>query len=110
VLWPAAASDALIDGYRPGVAERFGVGPAGLPGAQPGLGVRAGQDGLQTASAGHDIAYRTRRHADRRVPPGDGSHRSAPTARCSPVSASMTGEELFADSAVIQHAAGSDLE
>ena len=41
VLRLAAAADALIEGYRPGVAERLGVGPRRLPGAQPAAGLRA---------------------------------------------------------------------
>jgi len=61
VLRLAAASDALIEGYRPGVAERLGVGPAGCLAVNPALVYGRmtgwGQDGPLSASAGHDIAY-----------------------------------------------------
>ena len=57
----AAASDALIEGYRPGVAERLGVGPAdcwaGNPALVYGRMTGWGQDGPLAATAGHDIAY-----------------------------------------------------
>jgi alpha-methylacyl-CoA racemase len=61
VLRLAAASDALIEGYRPGVAERLGVGPADCLARNPSLVYGRmtgwGQDGPLAASAGHDIAY-----------------------------------------------------
>jgi alpha-methylacyl-CoA racemase len=61
VLRLAAAADALIEGYRPGVAERLGVGPADCLAANPALVYGRmtgwGQDGPLSASAGHDIGY-----------------------------------------------------
>ena len=61
VLRLAAASDALIEGYRPGVAERLGVGPAACWARNPrlvyGRMTGWGQDGPLAQSAGHDIAY-----------------------------------------------------
>jgi alpha-methylacyl-CoA racemase len=61
VLRLAAAADALIEGYRPGVAERLGVGPADCLGRNPALVYGRmtgwGQDGPLAASAGHDIGY-----------------------------------------------------
>src|SRR6202012_948940 len=61
VLRLAGASDALIEGYRPGVAERLGVGPADCLARNPALVYGRmtgwGQDGPLAASAGHDIAY-----------------------------------------------------
>jgi alpha-methylacyl-CoA racemase len=61
VLRLAAASDALIEGYRPGVAERLGVGPADCLARNPALAYGRmtgwGQDGPLAASAGHDIGY-----------------------------------------------------
>jgi alpha-methylacyl-CoA racemase len=61
VLRLAAASDALIEGYRPGVAERLGVGPADCWARNPALAYGRmtgwGQDGPLATSAGHDIAY-----------------------------------------------------
>ena len=61
VLRLAAGSDALIEGYRPGVAERLGVGPADCWARNPALVYGRmtgwGQDGPLSAAAGHDIAY-----------------------------------------------------
>jgi alpha-methylacyl-CoA racemase len=61
VLRLVAASDALIEGYRPGVAERLGVGPADCLAHNPALAYGRmtgwGQDGPLAASAGHDIGY-----------------------------------------------------
>jgi alpha-methylacyl-CoA racemase len=61
VLRLAAASAALIEGYRPGVAERLGVGPADCLAVNQALVYGRmtgwGQDGPLSASAGHDIAY-----------------------------------------------------
>ncbi len=61
VLRLAAAADALIEGYRPGVAERLGVGPADCLAANPALVYGRmtgwGQDGPLSPSAGHDIGY-----------------------------------------------------
>ena len=61
VLRLAAGSDALIEGYRPGVAERLGVGPADCWARNPALVYGRmtgwGQDGPLAAAAGHDIAY-----------------------------------------------------
>jgi alpha-methylacyl-CoA racemase len=61
VLRLVDASDALIEGYRPGVAERLGVGPADCLAVNPALVYGRmtgwGQDGPLAASAGHDIAY-----------------------------------------------------
>jgi alpha-methylacyl-CoA racemase len=61
VLRLAATADALIEGYRPGVAERLGVGPAACWARNQrlvyGRMTGWGQDGPLAASAGHDIAY-----------------------------------------------------
>ncbi|MGH3244966.1 MAG: CaiB/BaiF CoA transferase family protein, partial [Trebonia sp.] len=61
ILRLAAASDALIEGYRPGVAERLGIGPADCLARNPALVFGRmtgwGQDGPLAASAGHDVAY-----------------------------------------------------
>ncbi|HTB56081.1 MAG TPA: CaiB/BaiF CoA-transferase family protein, partial [Trebonia sp.] len=61
VLRLAASSDALIEGYRPGVAERLGVGPADCLARNPrlvyGRMTGWGQDGPLSGAAGHDIAY-----------------------------------------------------
>jgi alpha-methylacyl-CoA racemase len=61
VLRLAAGADALIEAYRPGVAERLGVGPADCLARNPALVYGRmtgwGQDGPLAASAGHDIGY-----------------------------------------------------
>ncbi|MFE9407885.1 CaiB/BaiF CoA transferase family protein [Streptomyces sp. NPDC006704] len=54
-------ADILIEGYRPGVAERLGVGPEVCLGRNRALVYGRmtgwGQDGPLAARAGHDIAY-----------------------------------------------------
>ncbi|MFF5979878.1 CaiB/BaiF CoA transferase family protein [Streptomyces olindensis] len=61
VLGLAARADVLIEGYRPGVAERLGVGPAPCRARNPrlvyGRMTGWGQDGPLAHRAGHDIAY-----------------------------------------------------
>ncbi len=54
-------ADVLIEGYRPGVAERLGIGPEECLARNPrlvyGRMTGWGQDGPLAQSAGHDIAY-----------------------------------------------------
>jgi alpha-methylacyl-CoA racemase len=54
-------TDVVIEGYRPGVAERLGIGPqdvaAGNPGAIYARMTGWGQDGPLAQRAGHDINY-----------------------------------------------------
>ncbi|MFF7159956.1 CaiB/BaiF CoA transferase family protein [Streptomyces sp. NPDC008086] len=61
VLDLAARADILIEGYRPGVAERLGVGPDACHARNPALVYGRmtgwGQDGPLAQRAGHDIAY-----------------------------------------------------
>ncbi|MCU1658423.1 MAG: CoA transferase [Pseudonocardiales bacterium] len=61
VLRLAARSDALIEGFRPGVAERLGVGPEVVLGRNPALVYGRmtgwGQSGPLAPTAGHDITY-----------------------------------------------------
>ncbi|MFJ5260231.1 CaiB/BaiF CoA transferase family protein [Streptomyces sp. NPDC088387] len=61
VLDLAARADILIEGFRPGVAERLGVGPEACHARNPALVYGRmtgwGQDGPLAQSAGHDIAY-----------------------------------------------------
>lgn len=61
VLRLAGGADALIEGFRPGVAERLGVGPAECWERNPrlvyGRMTGWGQDGPYAPSAGHDINY-----------------------------------------------------
>lgn len=57
----AMAADGLIEGFRPGVMERLGLGPEALRGANPrlvyGRMTGWGQDGPLAPTAGHDITY-----------------------------------------------------
>jgi alpha-methylacyl-CoA racemase len=61
VLRLAEQAGALIEGYRPGVAERLGVGPADCWSRNSALVYGRmtgwGQDGPVARAAGHDIAY-----------------------------------------------------
>ena len=56
-----ARADILIEGYRPGVAERLGVGPETCRARNPklvyGRMTGWGQEGPLAQRAGHDIAY-----------------------------------------------------
>jgi alpha-methylacyl-CoA racemase len=61
VLDLVASADALIEGFRPGVMERLGVGPEACLARNPklvfGRMTGWGQDGPYAPSAGHDINY-----------------------------------------------------
>jgi alpha-methylacyl-CoA racemase len=56
-----AAADVLVEGFRPGVAERLGLGPDVLCDANPRLVYARmtgwGQDGPLASRAGHDLDY-----------------------------------------------------
>jgi alpha-methylacyl-CoA racemase len=57
----AAKADAIIEGFRPGVMERLGLGPDALSEVNPklvfGRMTGFGQDGPLAQAAGHDIDY-----------------------------------------------------
>jgi alpha-methylacyl-CoA racemase len=61
VLRLAARSDVLLEGFRPGVAERLGIGPDQALARNPALVYGRitgwGQDGPYAELAGHDITY-----------------------------------------------------
>ncbi|MFS8202820.1 CaiB/BaiF CoA transferase family protein [Streptomyces sp. CWNU-52B] len=61
VLGLVGRADILIEGFRPGVAERLGVGPEACHARNPklvyGRMTGWGQDGPLAPRAGHDIAY-----------------------------------------------------
>lgn len=61
VLLLAKEADALIEGFRPGVTERLGLGPEEVRGVNPrityGRITGWGQDGPLSGTAGHDIDY-----------------------------------------------------
>jgi len=61
LLQLAEQADGLIEGFRPGVAERLGLGPDDLLGRNPrivyGRITGWGQSGPMSQTAGHDINY-----------------------------------------------------
>ncbi|WP_055524539.1 CaiB/BaiF CoA transferase family protein [Streptomyces graminilatus] len=61
VLDLAARADILVEGYRPGVAERLGIGPESCHARNPrlvyGRMTGWGQEGPLARRAGHDISY-----------------------------------------------------
>jgi len=61
VLRLVEQSDALIEGFRPGVAERLGIGPQDCLARNPALAYGRmtgwGQEGPYSSAAGHDINY-----------------------------------------------------
>jgi alpha-methylacyl-CoA racemase len=61
VLDLASRADVLLEGLRPGVTERLGIGPAHCAARNPSLVYGRvtgwGQDGPLSQAAGHDIAY-----------------------------------------------------
>jgi alpha-methylacyl-CoA racemase len=81
VLDLVARSDVLLEGFRPGVTERLGLGPADCHAVNPALVYGRmtgwGQDGPLATVAGHDVGYiavtgalnGSRRAGDRPVPP-----------------------------------------
>jgi len=81
VLRLAERADALMEGFRPGVMERLGVGPEDCLARNPrlvyGRMTGWGQDGPYASMAGHDIDYISiggalanfRRAGERPVPP-----------------------------------------
>ena len=74
-------ADALVEGFRPGVMERLGIGPEECAARNPGLVFGRmtgwGQDGPLAKAAGHDIDYiavsgvlhNFRRRGERPLPP-----------------------------------------
>jgi alpha-methylacyl-CoA racemase len=61
VLRLVDGADALLEGFRPGVAERLGIGPAECLARNPrlvyGRMTGWGQDGPLAGAAGHDLTY-----------------------------------------------------
>lgn len=61
VLRLADRADVLVEGFRPGVAEKLGLGPADCHARNPALVYGRmtgfGQDGPLAAAAGHDLNY-----------------------------------------------------
>ncbi|HEX4256583.1 MAG TPA: CoA transferase, partial [Streptosporangiaceae bacterium] len=61
VLRLAARADVFVEGYRPGVADRLGLGPDAVTGRNPAVVYARltgyGQTGPLSRAAGHDINY-----------------------------------------------------
>jgi alpha-methylacyl-CoA racemase len=72
----AGRADALIEGFRPGVAERLGVGPADCHRINPALVYGRmtgwGQDGPLAGRAGHDVTYLALTGVLHAIGPADG--------------------------------------
>lgn len=72
----AARADILVEGFRPGVMERLGLGPETLQERNPGLIFARmtgwGQDGPLAQAAGHDINYIALSGALDAIGPADG--------------------------------------
>ncbi|MGD3108368.1 CaiB/BaiF CoA transferase family protein [Streptomyces sp. YGL11-2] len=76
VLDLAERADVLVEGYRPGVAERLGVGPEQCLARNPrlvyGRMTGWGQEGPLAGTAGHDIGYIAITGALGMIGPADG--------------------------------------
>ncbi len=115
-----ATADALIEGFRPGVMERLGLGPEECLKANPKLAYGRmtgwGQDGPLAARAGHDINYISLTGAlhaigqrdNAPVPPlnivgdfGGGGMLLAYGLTCAIISARSTGKGQVVDAAIV---------
>lgn len=76
-LWPlVATADVLIEGFRPGVMEKMGLGPDAVHARNPRLVYARltgwGQNGPRAREAGHDITYIALSGALAAIGPKDG--------------------------------------
>jgi alpha-methylacyl-CoA racemase len=124
VLKLAERADVFLEGFRPGVAERLGVGPEVCCSRNPGLVYGRmtgwGQEGPLATTAGHDIDYiavagvlaHIGRPADRPVPPlnlvadfGGGGMLLAFGVLCALHERSTSGRGQVVDAAMVDGAA-----
>ncbi|MGQ0432738.1 MAG: CaiB/BaiF CoA transferase family protein [Microthrixaceae bacterium] len=124
VLSLIEVADGLIEGFRPGVMERLGLGPDAALARNPklvyGRMTGWGQDGPYASSAGHDINYIALagalepigRRGEAPVPPlnlvgdfGGGGMLLAYGLVCALLSAQRTGEGQVVDAAMVDGAA-----
>src|SRR3989442_9032594 len=124
VLRLVEQSDALLEGFRPGVTERLGLGPDDCLARNPrlvyGRMTGWGQDGPMAQAAGHDINYialagalnNFRRAGDKPVPPlnligdfGGGGMLLAFGVVCGLVEAARSGQGQVVDAAMVDGAA-----
>jgi alpha-methylacyl-CoA racemase len=120
----AAKADAIIEGFRPGVMERLGLGPDVLLALNPrlvfGRMTGFGQDGPLANAAGHDIDYialagalhAIGRHGEAPVPPlnlvgdfGGGGMFLAFGVVCALLDARKSGRGQVVDAAMVDGAA-----
>jgi alpha-methylacyl-CoA racemase len=118
-----ARADALIEGFRPGVMERLGLGPQAALARNPrlvyGRMTGWGQDGPLAARAGHDINYIALagvlhafgRHGEAPVPPlnlvgdfGGGGMLLALGIACALLEAGRSGKGQVVDAAMVEGA------
>ena len=124
VLALVDGADALLEGFRPGVAERLGIGPDDCLARNPrlvyGRMTGWGQDGPYASSAGHDLNYIALagalhgigRQGDAPVPPlnlvgdfGGGGMYLAFGMACALVEARSSGQGQVVDAAMVDGAA-----
>ncbi|GGC60146.1 alpha-methylacyl-CoA racemase [Siccirubricoccus deserti] len=124
VLRLVEGADALLEGFRPGVTERLGLGPDACLGRNPrlvyGRMTGWGQDGPLAQSAGHDMNYialtgalwAIGRPGERPVPPlnlvgdyGGGGMLLAMGLLAGLLSAQRTGQGQVVDAAMVDGAA-----
>jgi alpha-methylacyl-CoA racemase len=117
-------ADALIEGFRPGVMERLGVGPDVCLARNPklvfGRMTGWGQEGMYAQAAGHDINYISLagalahfgRHGEAPVPPlnmvgdfGGGGMFLAYGVVCALLEAQRSGQGQVVDTAMVDGAA-----
>ena len=117
-------SDVFLEGYRPGVAERLGIGPGDCLGRNPrlvyGRMTGWGQDGPLAQRAGHDINYialsgalaSIAREGQRPMPPvnfvgdmGGGGLMLGFGVVCGLLNVARTGEGQVIDSAIVDGSA-----
>jgi alpha-methylacyl-CoA racemase len=124
VLRLVETADVFIEGFRPGVTERLGLGPTHCQAVNPrlvyGRGTGWGQDGPLAPRAGHDIDYialtgalhAIGRRGDRPVPPlnlvgdsGGGGMFLAFGVVCALLEARASGHGQVVDAAMVDGAA-----